>query len=85
MIEPEVCIPSDKFLVVFHAPRLLAGLTSKVVGPGDFPGSPVVTTSPSKAGGAGSISGQGAKITYTWRLKMPKPKAEAMSKCDEDF
>ena len=50
MIELEVCTPSDKFLVVFHAPRLLAGLISKVAGPGDFPGSPVVTTSPSKAG-----------------------------------
>ena len=85
MVEPEVCIPSDKFLVVFHAPRLLAGLTSKVVGPGDFPGSPVVTTSPSKAGGAGSISGQGTEVPHALRLKMPKPKAEAMSKCDEDF
>ena len=29
---------------------------------GDFPGSPVVKTSPSNAGGAGSIPGQGTKI-----------------------
>ena len=28
----------------------------------DFPGGPVVKTSPSKAGGAGSIPGQGTKI-----------------------
>ena len=28
----------------------------------DFPGSPVVKTSPSNAGGAGSIPGQGTKI-----------------------
>ena len=28
----------------------------------DFPGSPVVKTSPSNAGGAGLIPGQGAKI-----------------------
>ena len=28
----------------------------------DFPGGPVVKTSPSKAGGAGSIPGRGAKI-----------------------
>ena len=28
---------------------------------GDLPGSPVVKTSPSNAGGAGSIPGQGAK------------------------
>ena len=31
---------------------------------GDFPGSPVVKTSPSSAGGAGSIPGWGAKISH---------------------
>ena len=31
---------------------------------GDFLGSPAVKTSPSNAGGAGSISGRGAKITH---------------------
>ena len=31
---------------------------------GDFPGSPVVKTSPSNAGGVGSIPGQGAKIPH---------------------
>ena len=35
----------------------------------DLPEGPVVKTSFSNAGGAGSISGQGAKITYTWRPK----------------
>ena len=34
---------------------------------GDFPGSPVVKTSPSNAGGAGSIPGQGAKIPHALR------------------
>ena len=31
---------------------------------GDFPGSPVVKTSPSNAGGEGSIPGWGAKIPH---------------------
>ena len=31
---------------------------------GDFPGRPVVKTSPSNAGGAGSIPGEGAKIPH---------------------
>ena len=31
----------------------------------DFPGGPVVKTSPSNAGGTGSISGQGAKIPHS--------------------
>ena len=32
--------------------------------PWDFPGGPVVKPSPSNAGGAGSIPGQGAKIPH---------------------
>ena len=32
--------------------------------PWDFPGGPVVKISPSNAGGAGLIPGQGAKITH---------------------
>lgn len=51
----------------------------------DLPEGPVVKTSFSNAGGAGSISGQGTEVPHALRLKMPKPKAEAMSKCDEDF
>ena len=35
----------------------------------DFPGSPVVKTSPSNAGGAGSIPGLGAKISHVLRQK----------------
>ena len=35
----------------------------------DFPGGPVVKTSPSNAGGAGSIPGQGAKIPHASRPK----------------
>jgi len=36
---------------------------------GDFPGGPVVKTSPSNAGGAGSIPSQGAKISHASRPK----------------
>ena len=35
----------------------------------DFPGGPVVKTSPSNAEGAGSIPGQGAKILHASGLK----------------
>ena len=32
----------------------------------DFPGGPVVKTSPSNAGGSDSIPGQGAKSLHAW-------------------
>ena len=35
-----------------------------IKGSWDFPGGPVVKTSPSNAGGAGSIPGRGAKIPH---------------------
>ena len=35
----------------------------------NFPGRPVVKTSPSNTGGAGSIPGQGAKIPHALRMK----------------
>ena len=41
---------------------------------GDFPGGPVVKTSPSNAGGTGLIPGQGGKIPHTSRPKKPKHK-----------
>ena len=47
----------------------------------DFPGGPVVKTSPSNAGGEGSIPGQRAKILYTSR---PKHK-QYCNKFNEDF
>ena len=38
--------------------------------PGDFPGGPVVKTSPSDAGNVGSIPGWGAKIQHaSWPKK----------------
>ena len=40
----------------------------------DFPGSPVVGTSPSKVGGGGSIPGQGAKIPHALQEKSQKIK-----------
>ena len=42
-----------------------------------FPGSPVVKTSPSIAEGMGLIPGQGARIPHTWQPK-PKHKTEAV-------
>ena len=36
---------------------------------GDFPSGPVVNTSPSNVGGAGSIPGWGAKIPLAWWQK----------------
>ena len=44
----------------------------------DFPGGPVVMTSPSKAGGVGSIPGEGPKIPHASQPKKPKHKTEAM-------
>ena len=44
----------------------------------DFPGGPVVKTSPSNAGGVGSIPGRGAKIPHASRPKKPKRKTEAI-------
>ena len=38
----------------------------------DFPGGPVVNTSSSNAGDAGSIPGQGAKIPHAFRPQKPK-------------
>ena len=44
----------------------------------DFPGGPVVMTLLSKAGGVGSIPGQGPKIPHASQPKKPKHKTEAM-------
>ena len=44
---------------------------------GDFPGRPVVKTSPSNAGGAGSIPGEGAKIPHASYGIKPKHKIQA--------
>ena len=43
----------------------------------DFPCGPVVKTSPSNAGGAGSVSGRGAKNPTCLGVKRPKHKTEA--------
>ena len=45
---------------------------------GDFPGGPMVKTSPSSAGGVGSIPDWRAKILHTWRPKKSKPKTEPL-------
>ena len=44
----------------------------------DFPGDPVVKTSPSNAGDVGSVSGWGAKIPHALWSKNQKHKTEAI-------
>ena len=48
----------------------------------DFPGSPVVKTSPSSAGGAGLIPGRGAKIPHA---SQPKNQNIKQNKFNKDF
>ena len=53
---------------------------------GDFPGSPVVKTLPSSAGGMRSIPGQGAKMTHILWPKIQRIKQKQYSsKFNEDF
>ena len=53
----------------------------------DFPGSPVVKTLPSNAGGVGSIPGQGAKITHASQPEKPKniKQKQYCNKFSKDF
>ena len=52
----------------------------------DFPGSPVVKTSPSNAGCAGSIPGRGAKIPYaSWPKNQNIKQKQYCKKFNEDF
>ena len=51
-----------------------------------FPGGPVVKTSPSRAGGAGSVPGQRAQIPHASRPKIRKIKQEhCCNKFNKDF
>ena len=53
---------------------------------GDFPGSPVVKTSPSNAGGAGPIPGRGAKIPHALGPKNQNIKQKQYcNKFNKDF
>ena len=60
--------------------KCLSGTThiSKVCTLGDFPDGPVVKTSPSNAGGVGSIPGQGAKIPHASGPKTHNIKTEVI-------
>ena len=52
----------------------------------DFPGGPVVKTSPSNAGGVGLIPGRGAKIPYASRPKNQNMKQKQYcDKFNKDF
>ena len=52
----------------------------------DFPGSPVVKTSPSNAGGVGSIPGQGAKIPHAlWPKNQNIKQKQYCNKFNKDF
>ena len=48
---------------------------------GDFPGGPVVKTSPSNAGGVGSIPGRGDKIPHA--LRPEKQNIKQKQYCNE--
>ena len=53
---------------------------------GDFPGGPVIKTSPSNAGGAGSIPGQGAKIPHaSWPKNQNRKQKQHCNKFNKDF
>ena len=53
---------------------------------GDFPDGPVVKTSPSNAGGVGSIPGRGAKIPHTSGPKNQNRKQKQYcTKFNKDF
>ena len=53
---------------------------------GDFPGDPVVKTSPSNAGGASFIPGQRAKILHDWQPKNQNIKQKQYcNKFNKDF
>ena len=53
---------------------------------GDFPGGPVVGTSPSNAGGVGLIPGQGAKIPHASTPKSQNIKQKQYcNKFNKDF
>ena len=53
---------------------------------GDFPGGPVVKTSPSNAGGVGSISGWGAKVPHALGPKNQNIKQKQYcNKFNKDF
>ena len=52
----------------------------------DFPGSPVVKTSPSNAGGVGSIPGRGAKIPHaSWPKTQNLKQKQYCNKFNKDF
>ena len=52
----------------------------------DFPGSPVVKTMPSNAGGAGSIPGWGAKIPHaSWPKNQNIKKNQHCNKFNKNF
>ena len=50
----------------------------KIQVPTDFPGGPVVKTSPSNTWGVGLMPGQGAKISHTLQPKKPKHNTEVI-------
>ena len=52
----------------------------------DFPGGPLIKTSPSNAGGEGSIPGQGAKIPHAlWPKNQNIKQKQYCNKFNKDF
>ena len=69
-------MPSNIYIFGGSINKFTKSITVNVVRK-QFPGSPVVKTSPSIAEGVGSITGQGARIPRAWQPK-PKQKTEAI-------
>ena len=66
-------LTGNKIILIF-----LASLSNQDPIGWDFPGGPVVKTSPSNAGGAGLIPGQGTKIPHASWPKNQNIKTEAI-------
>ena len=70
----------------WHISISLLNLQFKKPASGDVPGGPVVKTSPSNAGGAGSIPGRGAKVPPASRPKNQNIKQKQYcNKFNKDF
>ena len=76
----------DAVSIVSRAQNSLITIEKRELMNRDFPGSPVVKTSPSSAGGLGSIPSLGAKISVaSWPKKQKIKQKQYCSKFNEDL
>ena len=85
----KICVKAPllffSYLILKHL-ALIFRNTYLIIRNRDFPGSPVVKTSPSNAGSAGSIPGQGIKIPHASRPKHQNIKQKQYcNKFNKDF